>query len=406
MDPEIKKLIEALGRAVEELKAENDKRLKAIEAKGYAPADLEEKVEKINAEITHISGMKKQLEQLETVVGRGGAGGATAELDRIKGEHKGAFDKWFRKGGDTAAIKDLEIKAGLSTQSDPDGGYIVAPPEFDTAIDRVAANVSAMRSIANVRQIGANTYKKFMNIGGTGSGWVGEEETRVETDTPLLKEIIINVQQVYAEPHTTQDMLDDGIVDIASWLADEVIVEFTDQEGDKFINGNGTKQPHGIGNYTMAANSAYAWGKIGYIASGHASLLNNADKLVSLQHALKPKYRANGTFLMNDATCEAIRVLKDGDGNYIWRAGLIAGAPDMLLGKPIAYDDNVANIGASAYPLYFGDFKRAYLIVDRIGVRIIRDALTTKGKVKFYTTKRVGGGIVNFEALKALKISA
>jgi HK97 family phage major capsid protein len=145
---------------------------------------------------------------------------------------------------------------------------------------------------------------------------------------------------------------------------------------------------------------------VGFTVSGHATLLNNADKLVDVQHSLKSVYRNGALWLMNDTTCGKIRVLKDGDGNYLWRPGLTEGKPDSLLGKPVEYDDNLDDIGAGKFPLFFGNFKRAYLIIDRIGIRILRDPYTSKGNVLFYCTKRVGGGIVMFEALKALKISA
>ena len=406
---EIKKLIADLGKAVEELKAENDKRLKALEMKGYAPADLTEKVDRINQDISEISAMKRQLEALETAVGRGQlpGGGGKSELDNIKAQHKEAFEKWFRKGGDgnLEAVKELQIKAGLSTLSDPDGGWLVTPAEFDKEIDRVASTISIMRRIATVRQIGNAEYKKLVNQGGTTSGWVAEKESRTETSTPTLKEIVVNAKEIYTMPGITQVMLDDAMFDIAAWLADEVAVEFDEEEGAAFITGDGVGKPHGIAGYTFVANASYAWGNVGYIAGGHATLLNNADKLVDLQHALKSRYRNGAIWLMNDATSGKIRLLKDGDGNYIWRAGLEVGKPDALLGKPCEYDDNVADIGANAYPLFFGNFKRGYLIVDRIGVRVIRDPYTSKGNVLFYTTKRVGGGITLFEAIKALKIA-
>jgi HK97 family phage major capsid protein len=204
----------------------------------------------------------------------------------------------------------------------------------------------------------------------------------------------------------TQIALDDAFMDLASWLADEVSIEFAEQEGDAFINGNGVEKPHGIGNYTMIANASYAWGKIGFVTSGHASLLNNADKLMNLEFALKTIYLNGASFLMNRSTAGVIRQLKDGDGNYLWRPGLDAGAPNTLFGYPVNLDDNVAAIGAGNFPVFFGNFKRAYLILDRMGIRVLRDPYTSKGNVLFYTTKRVGGGIVMFEAIKALKISA
>ena len=405
MSLELKETIQALGKAFDAFKAENDARLKEIEKKGAADPLLAEKVDKINADIAQISALKKQLETLETAVAQGQfPGGGKNELDRVKAQHKDAFAKFFRKGAE-GGLRDLEVQAGLSTLSDPDGGFLV-PEDYEQAIDRVALSVSAMRRLATVRTIGTDTYKKLVNQGGASSGWVGEKGARAETNTPTLTEIAINTKEIYAMPAATQTLLDDSRVDIAGWLADEVSIEFSEQESEAFINGNGVEQPKGIAAYAMAANSSYVWGKVGYITSGNTSLVNDLDKLIDLQHALKPVYRNGAAWLMNDATLATIRKMKDGDGNYIWVPGLKDGAPDTLLGKPVEIDDNVDDIAANKYPIFFANFKRAYLIIDRQGVRVLRDPYTSKPYVLFYTTKRVGGGIVMYEAIKALKVSA
>jgi HK97 family phage major capsid protein len=405
MSVELKETIQALGKAFDAFKAENDARLKEIEKKGAADPLLSEKVDKINADIAQISALKKQLETLETAVAQGQfPGGGKNELDRVKAQHKDAFAKFFRKGAE-GGLRDLEVQAGLSTLSDPDGGFLV-PEDYEQAIDRVALSVSAMRRLATVRTIGTDTYKKLVNQGGASAGWVGEKGARAETNTPTLVEIAINAKEVYAMPAATQTLLDDSRVDIAGWLADEVSIEFSEQESDAFINGNGVEKPKGIAAYPMAANASYVWGKVGYITSGNASLINDLDKLIDLQHALKPVYRNGAAWLMNDSTLATIRKMKDGDGNYIWVPGLKDGAPDTLLGKPVEIDDNVDDIAANKYPIFFANFKRAYLIIDRQGVRVLRDPYTTKPYVLFYTTKRVGGGIVMYEAIKALKVSA
>ena len=405
MSLELKETIQALGKAFDAFKAENDARLKEIEKKGAADPLLTEKVDKINADIAQISALKKQLETLETAVAQGQfPGGGKNELDRVKAQHKDAFAKFFRKGAE-GGLRDLEVQAGLSTLSDPDGGFLV-PEDYEQAIDRVALSVSAMRRLATVRTIGTDTYKKLVNQGGASSGWVGEKGARAETNTPTLTEIAINTKEIYAMPAATQTLLDDSRVDIAGWLADEVSIEFSEQESEAFINGNGVEQPKGIAAYAMAANSSYVWGKVGYITSGNTSLVNDLDKLIDLQHALKPVYRNGAAWLMNDATLATIRKMKDGDGNYIWVPGLKDGAPDTLLGKPVEIDDNVDDIAANKYPIFFANFKRAYLIIDRQGVRVLRDPYTSKPYVLFYTTKRVGGGIVMYEAIKALKVSA
>lgn len=401
---EIKDTIQALGTAFEEFKAANDARLKEIEAKGGADPLLTEKVEKINADISQIAAMKKQLEALETVAGRGAFGGGTSELDQAKAEYSKAFESWFRKGIE-GNLSELAVQASASTLDDTAGGFTV-PEEMAATIDRIAGVSSAMRRLASVITIGTDTYKKLVNQGGASSGWVGEKGTRSETDSPTLKEIAINTKEIYAMPAATQKLLDDSSVDIAAWLGNEVAIEFAEEEGAAFIKGDGVSKPKGLEAYDTVANASYAWGKIGYIASGAASTFTNADKLFDLQHALKPIYRNGASFLMNDNTLLHIRKFKDGEGNYLWRPGLLEGAPDTLLGKPVEIDDNVADIGAGAYPIYFANFKRAYLIVDRFGIRVLRDPYSSKPYILFYTTKRVGGGIVMYEAIKALKVAA
>jgi HK97 family phage major capsid protein len=215
------------------------------------------------------------------------------------------------------------------------------------------------------------------------------------------------MNEIYAMPSVTQKLLDMSDFDVAQWLLEEINDVFVTTEGTGFITGNGVSRVKGIiDSALMIANASWEYGKTGYIASGNASLLNSADKLVDLQHSLKPVYRQNGTWLMNDTTFSVIRKFKDGDGNYLWRPGLLENAPDTLLGKPVELDDNMPDIGANAYPIAFGDFKRAYTIVDHVsGTRLLRDPYTTKGFVNFYVTKRLAGGISNYEAIKFMKIA-
>ena len=400
---ELKDVIENIGKAFESFKADNDKRLKEIESKGHPDPLLAEKVEKINADLTALGDLKRQLEIVEAAVARSQfIGGGTAENKEALLRAK-AFSHLMR--GNIDSVKDMDIQASASTLSDPDGGFTV-PEEVDLAIDRIQGTLSAMRRLSTVRAISTDTYKKLVSQGGATSGWVAEKGTRAETDNPTLKEIAINTKELYAMPAATQMLLDDSRVDIGGWLADEVGIEFNEEEGAAFISGNGVEKPKGIAAYSMVANASYAWGKVGYIAGGHASLLNNMDKLIDLQHALKTSYRNGAAWLMNDATCGVIRKFKDGDGNYIWRPGLMEDKPDTLLGKPVEYDDNVDDIGANKYPIFYANFKRAYLIVDRLGTRVLRDPYTSKPYVLFYTTKRVGGGIIMYEAVKTLKIAA
>jgi HK97 family phage major capsid protein len=400
---EVKKLINDLGRTVEEFKAANDKRIAEIEKKGFAPAVLIEKVEKLNGAINEISAMKRQLEAIETAVAKGQfPDGGKSALDDARTKYNAAYGKWLRTGAD-AGLRDLSIKAELSTLSDPDGGFVTSDPVHG-AMKEVLSNVSQMRSLCSVETISSDEYKILVDQLGESSEDTTEKATRNPTDTPTLAEVSIFVKEMSAKPKVTQILLDDPAYDTEAYIGRFIGRTFAKREGTWFWEGDGVKQAKGINAYSKIDNSSYAWGKVGYIYSGHATLLNKADSLIELQHALKRAYRVNSTFLMNDNTLLSIRKMKDGEGNYLWRPGLAENAPDTLLGKPIAIDDFVDDIGGSKYPIWYANWKEAYQIVDRQGIRMLRDPYSSKPYVEFYTTKRVGGGIVNYEAIKALKV--
>jgi len=330
--------------------------------------------------------------------------GGDAANDEVKAQHKAAFGN-FMRSGDDSGLREMEVQAKLTTQSDPDGGYIT-PEEVDAQVTRDEAAIVAMRGLATVRPVGSATYKKIHNVGGASSGWVGEEESRSETSTPVLKALEFPTMEVYAEPHATQSMLDDGAFDVEAWLADEVSIEFAEQEGGAFITGSGVNKPRGILSYTNVANGSQAWGNLGFITSGAAAALTDVDKLIDLVHSLKRGYRNDSAFLMNDQTLAANRKFKDTAGNYIFQPGLTEDAPDMLLGKRVEIDDYMPDIGANAFPIAFANFRRGYVITDRMGIRVLRDPYTAKPYVKFYTTKRVGGGVQDYAAIKLMKIAA
>ena len=340
-------------------------------------------------------------------------GGAGSDENPAAKEHAQAFEKWFRKGdkaGVESELEELQVKAALSTDSDPDGGYVV-PEEMSNTIDRVVGTVSAMRGLATTLPVGTDTYKKLVSQGGAGSGWVGERESRTETDTPTLRELVFNTQELYANPATTQKALDDARMNIEQWLANEVSVEFAEQEGSAFISGDGVNKPRGILAYDKVANASYTWGKTGFVKSGVAAALtdgsnNGSDAMISLYYSLKQQYRNGATWLMSDATMETVRKFKDGDGTYLWSPATAGGEVPTFLGKPVNTDDNMDAVGANLFPIAFANFNRAYLIIDRFGTRVLRDPFTNKPYVHFYTTKRVGGGIQNFEAIKLMKVAA
>jgi HK97 family phage major capsid protein len=378
--------------------------MKGINAK-FDDVVTKDKVDRINNEISDLTKMLDEVNATMNALRVGGGGG---EDDPDKAAYGQAFNKWFRKGD--RAVEDLgelAVKAKMTTDSDPDGGYLV-PTEMDSQIDRVLGTVSAMRQLARVISISTDEFKKLVNMGGAGSGWVGEREGRSETSTPTLRELVFNTAEIYANPAATQKLLDDGSVDIAAWLADEVGVEFAEQEGAAFVTGDGVKKPRGFLAYDTVANASYAWGKLGFVISGGAAGFassNPADAIIDLYYALKAGYRNGASFLTSDAVMKDVRKFKDGQGNYLWAPPTGPDMPATILGKPVVTDDNMPALGSNAFPMAFGNFQRGYLIVDRMGVRVLRDPYTNKPYVHFYTTKRVGGGVQNFEAIKLLKCS-
>lgn len=397
-------LVEEINKAFAAFKEANNKELADIK-KGLADVVQTEKVDRINAEITDLG---KALDEINAKIAAGVLGGGS-QTDPARAEHAQAFNAFFRKGAE-AGLRDLEVKARLNTQSDPDGGYVV-PEEMEKGIERVLGTLSAMRAISTVRQISAPTYKKLVNFGGATSGWVGENEGRSETEPPKLGGLEFNAMELYAQPGATQTMLDDASMDVAAWLADEVSIEFAEQEGAAFVAGNGNKKPKGLLDYPTVANTSYAWGKLGFTATGVAGALadsthNGADALIDLYYSLKSGYRNGAAWLMADAVMGTVRKLKDGQGNYLWAPPTGSAEIPTILNKPVYNDDNMPGVDSNKFPIAFGNFKRGYLILDRVGVRVLRDPYTSKPNVLFYTTKRVAGGVQNFEALKLLKVAA
>jgi HK97 family phage major capsid protein len=378
---EVKALIEGMGQAFKEFKSKNDERLKKLEL---------------------------QTDAIETAVAKGvlpgGGKSQGAFYSAAAAEHRDKFFAWARKGTDPDGLRGLEVRAELSTVDDPNGGFTV-PLELDRKLDKLATDTVAMRRLAQ-KTTASGDYKRLLSSGGSTGGWTGERDERTVTDTPELKQFNPPWSELYMLPEVTQALLDDSAFDLESWLLNELQDVETTMEGTAFISGNGVKKPKGILAYETVANASWTWGKIGYVASGNASLLSNADKLRSLKHALKPAYRRNGVWLMTDSTQEVISNFKDGNGNYIWRAGLTDDAPDTLLGRPVEIDDNLDEIGADKYPIAFADWNRAYLIGDhKVGRRLLRDPFTRKGWVRFYLTKRLFGGVINHQAIKFLKIT-
>lgn len=399
--PEIKTAFDDFLSAFEAFKQANDQRLAELETRS-GDVVTEEKVDRINRALDE---HKRLLDDLTLAAARPTLAGERKAAPQQR-EAKAAFERYVRQG-DAAALEALELKA-MNVGTATAGGYTV-PLEIEQTIDRVLAKVSPMRAISSIRQIGSNVYRKPITTTGASTGWVAESGARPQTDTPTLAAIDFATMELYAMPAATQTLLDDSQVDLESWLAEEAQTVFAEQEGAAFISGNGTSQPKGFLREDTVDDASWAWGKLGYIASGADGAFaatTPADTLITLAYAPKQAYRANGTWVMNRKTESALRRFKDGQNNYIWQPGAAAGQPATLLGYPVAEAEDMPDIASGMFSIAFGDFKRGYLIVDRVGVRVLRDPYSAKPYVLFYTTKRVGGGVQNFEALKLLKFAA
>lgn len=400
----LKDLLQKQGEAFEEFKKTNEQRLQA-KADGKSVESYEAKLSKINDELSKLSELKAAVEAMEKKMGRPGA---TGDVDPDKAEHKAAFGKFLRKGIDDG-LGELQQKA-YNITTDADGGYAV-PEELDRDILELMRDVSPMREVANVITVGSSDYKKLVNKGGTTGGWVDEDDARAATDSSQMAILTPFMGEVYAYPQATQQMLDDVFFNAEQFIESECAMTFAQMEGAAFTTGDGTKKPKGFLAYTTAttADGARAFGTLQHIVSGAAAdwaASNPQDKLLDVVYALKKGYRTNARWMTSKAMLADVRKLKDAEGNYIWRPGLEAGQPDTLLGYGIAENEDMPAKAANALSIAFGDFKRGYTIVDRIGTRILRDPYTNKPFVGFYVTKRVGGFLADSNAIKLFKFSA
>jgi HK97 family phage major capsid protein len=388
-------------RAFEAFKETNDDRLRELERRSAADPVTTDKLARIDRALDDT---KRIVDDLALKAARPHLGGPTQRSGSSL-QHKAAFDAYVRKG-DATQLRDLEAKA-LSVGTDADGGYLV-PDELERAVNRGVRNVSPIRAIAGIRQVSSSVYKKPFSITGAEAGWIAETAARPETDSPTLAELAFPTMELYAMPAATGALLDDSAVNIEEWIADEVRVSFAEQEGTAFVTGNGTAKPKGFLDYTKVANASWSWGNIGFILSGADGAFpatDPGDKLIDLVYSVKSGYRANGTFVFNRATQATVRKMKDGEGNYLWQPAAKAGDASTLMGFPVAESEDMPDIAADSYSVAFGDFRRGYLIVDRVGIRILRDPYSAKPYVLFYTTKRVGGGVQDFDAIKLLKFA-
>jgi HK97 family phage major capsid protein len=348
-----------------------------------------------------IAEVKGRLDKVNRAAVRPVIGAAADAAIESSPELKGFVDGYLRMGRET------ELKS-LSIGSSADGGFAV-PRAIDVEIARRLLKQSPVRSVANVVQTSTSGFRRLISIGGTASGWASETGARTETNSPKLAEIVPPLGELYANPSATQQMLDDAAFDVSNWLASEIATEFARAEGAAFINGTGTNQPKGfLTGLTAAQNdAARAFGTLQFIASGNATGFDPAPeaKLIDMVFAMKAALRQGAVWMMNSATLAAVRKFKSADGAFLWQAGIVDGQPSRLLGYPVVEAEDMPDIGAGAFPIAFGNFKAGYLIAERTATTILRDPYTNKPYVQFYATRRVGGQVLDSDAIKLLKIS-
>lgn len=430
---ELSEIIEKQGRAWEEHKRTHDELLKA-KADGKAVGALEEKLVKINADLDSLSEMKDQMDELLVKLSRpsfdtddkSGAEELKAFNLQMKSEHRAAgktapddFDaKQYAayKSGFNALIRGIKYEhldsmqqKALQAGSDPDGGYLLPAAVSGRVISKVYEK-SVIRQIADVQTISSNKIEGIYDNDEASAGWVSELGSRSDSNTPQVGKWEIEAYEMYAMPKASQRILDDAAVDVESWLAMKVADKLARVEGTAFWQGTGAGQPRGLATYTTAAtgDDTRTWGQMEHIVTGANGAFHTTklDPLQDLLGAFKDEYLMGAQFVMRREVRTAARKLKEATSDrYLWEPSLQAGQPDRLMGYPVRIDQYMPALATGSLSLAFGDFKEAYMIVDRIGIRTLRDPFTAKPYVVFYTTKRTGGGAVNFEAVKFMKFS-
>ncbi|MFD2175175.1 phage major capsid protein [Rhodobacter lacus] len=353
--------------------------------------------------------MQTQEERITMLKTRSFAGRhALATTAAEEAPHQKAFAAYLRSGDDDG-LRGLALEGkALTTAVAAEGGYLVDPQTSET-IRGVLRATASIRQIANVVNVDATSFDVLVDHTEMGSGWATETASLSETATPQIDRISIPLHELSALPKASQRLLDDTAFDIESWLAHRIADKFARAEATAFVSGNGVDKPTGFLTHPKGANASWAWGSLGYVATGadgDFAAVNAADAVVDLVYALGAEYRANATFVMNSKTAGAVRKMKDADGRFLWSDGLAAGEPARLMGYPVLIAEDMPDIAAGAYAVAFGDFANGYTIAERPDLRVLRDPFSAKPHVLFYASKRVGGDVSDFAAIKLLKFAA
>lgn len=450
MSTEVLNKLKELDKTIHDFKELDDARYSELKAKGVESPELRAAVDKANAEIDRINtevraaqnDAQKRVDDLEAALNRqqlyskdsGKVAEAAARFySRIRNEvidpsdvdvdayidYRNKYARYLRHDRDALGAGVIEVLNTAREGSDADGGFFV-PDEMESSITRRLFRTSPMRQICTVRSIGVEAFTFLVkDTKAASGGWVGEQGTSSETNTPTYRKARIPAHKQFAEPHITEEILDDATISIENEVSEAVAEIMSETENTAFVNGNGADKPKGFLQYSTSSSNeddspARSWGTLQYVPAGASgafpnvsgSLAADGGAFIDLQQELEARYRANANWLMNRGTFATVRKLRDADGNYFWERSYKEGIPFTLLGSPVVEAEDMPDIAADSLSIAYGDFKAGYWIIQRQGIRVLRDPYTTKGVVKYYTTARVGGDVKNFDAIKLMKFAA
>lgn len=429
MAEEIKEVVESLKKSWHDYTKANDERLEQIEKTGKVNPLTEEKLSKMDNRLNELDSLKTQIEQLETQAARKGVAADDGQGDKAEAkarhfeamcskargvqpegkfgakeldEYRSAFQMFMRKGD----MMGMDAQKALSVGTDPDGGYTVEPDTSGRIVQKIF-ETSPMRQVANVQTIGTDALEGLYDLDEADAGWVGETASRPSTDTPKLAKWRIPVHEMYANPAATQKILDDSMINLEQWLAGKVSDKFARKENAAFVNGDGVGKPRGFLTYPDGTSLPGTIERLQTGANGgFATDGSGGDVLINTIYGMKQGYRSGSRWMMPRDVTAAVRKIKDSDGQYLWQPGIAAGQPATLLGFPVLEFEDMPELGTGSLSMAFGNMAEAYQIVDRQGIRVLRDPYTNKPYIHFYTVKRVGGDVINFEAVKLVEFAS
>lgn len=392
---EVKQVLEAQAQAWEQFKSANEARLSAIEQSRSA-SEYDAKLAKINAELEKLNESQKAIAAAQTRTEHSG--------EQVGDEHRKAFRQFMRKG-DVAGLEGIK---GARVSDDTTGGYLVPAAVVGPIVQRIF-DTSPVRQVARIQAITGNAIEGAVDYGQLSVSWLDEVTASSDPTTPSLKKYRIEVNNQRSSPRISPVLLEDAAVDIEAWIGEKIARDFALSENTAFVAGSGVAQPRGFTTYTTAAtaDATRTWGQLEHVATGTSggfgSTSNGTDKMTELAYKVKAGYRANAVWMMSKATLAVARTLKNSNGDYVWSPSVQVGTPASLLGYPVVEAEDMPALGANSLSVAFGDFRAGYMIVDRIGLSVLRDPYSNNPYVTFHAVRRVGGGVVDFDAIKFLK---